>query len=217
MRTLILIALVSILFISCSKDSLRGNDDIITEKRSVNNFTGVHSSGSNNIHIAYGTEFKVEIRGSSNLIPRYKSKVRNNMLELGYENQVNVHGDDIEVYLTMPLINNVSLSGSGNTDIAGNFPDAESFRLSVSGSADVNVRDTFDCEDVSVSISGSGNANLLKIFTLRADLNISGSGDVEVTVGEHLKARISGSGKVFYAGSPIIDSEISGSGRVQHL
>jgi hypothetical protein len=213
MRTTLFIAIISLFFFSCTKDRLVADGNIITEVRNPGTFTGVHSSGANPIKIAYGNEFKVEIRGSGNLIPRYKSNIHNGILNLGYE-FVNVRKDDIEVFVTMPAINSASMSGSGKLDINGNFPAQNLFRLTISGSSNTNVNDTFNADEVNVTISGSGDANLEKILSKKGDVKISGSGDVRLSVQNTLKVRISGSGKIYYTGNAAVDSEISGSGTV---
>jgi hypothetical protein len=213
MRTILFIAIISILSISCTKDRLDADGNITTEVRTPGNFTGVHSSGANPITVTYGTEFKVEIKGSANLIPRYKSDIHNGVLDLGYEH-VNVHNDDIEVFVTLPVINSASMSGSGKLNIAGNFPAQDLFRLTISGSSKVTVKDTFVADEVNVNISGSGDADLEKIQGKRGEAKISGSGDVRVNIQNSLKARISGSGKIYYTGNAQVDSEISGSGKV---
>lgn len=217
MRTVLFIILFGTFLTSCTKERLTGNGEIVTDTRSISGFTGIHSSGSNRLFVNHGPEFKVEVKGSSNLVPRYKTIVRNNTLELGYENRLNIHGDDIQVFVTLPAIKNVSLSGSGKVRISGNFPATQLFRLSISGSADVDVMDEFQCNSLSTSISGSGNANLLPILAQDADVTISGSGDVRVSAEQKLKVKISGSGDVFYSGSPEVSANISGSGQVRKI
>ena len=110
MRTILFIAIISFFCLSCTKDRLTGDGNVITEIRKPGNFTGIHSSGANPVKITYGTEFKVEIKGSGNLIPRYKTEIFNGTLNLGYE-FVSVHKDDIEVFVTMPAINNAWMRG----------------------------------------------------------------------------------------------------------
>lgn len=216
MKALILFALSSLLLISCSKDRLTASGDKTTETRSVRDFTGVKSSGANDVHITYGTEFKVTLKGSDNLIPYFKTEIIGNTLHLGYE-RVNVRRDDIEVFVTLPEIQYVSLSGSGSVDIYGTFPTVDFFDLSISGSGEVEVEDAFNADETVVKISGSGEADLEKLSTRHADINISGSGDAKLKVQESLKARISGSGKIYYKGNPQVDSQISGSGKVIKL
>ncbi|RZM05963.1 MAG: DUF2807 domain-containing protein [Pedobacter sp.] len=216
MKAIILFALSSLLLISCSKDRLTASGDNTTETRSVRDFTGVKSSGANDVHITYGTEFKVTLKGSDNLIPYFKTEIIGNTLHLGYE-RVNVRRDDIEIFVTLPSIEYVSLSGSGSVDIYGAFPAVAFFDLSISGSGEVEIEDGFNANETVVRISGSGEADLERLTTKHAEVHISGSGDAKLNIQDTLKARISGSGKVYYKGSPQIDSQISGSGKLIKL
>ncbi|WP_316788047.1 head GIN domain-containing protein [Pedobacter frigoris] len=216
MKHFILLACAAIVFTSCSKDRITASGDKITETRNPGNFTGVNGSGSSDIHVSYGSEYKVVLKGSDNLVPRFKTEVMNDILYLKYEH-VNVHRDDIEIFVTLPLINYVSLSGSGEIDIKGAFPATNSFKANISGSGEVDVEDSFSADEVFVNISGSGEADLEKLEAKKADVDISGSGDAKIKVLDNLKARISGSGKIYYLGSPAIDSKISGSGKVIKL
>ncbi|SKB71227.1 head GIN domain-containing protein [Daejeonella lutea] len=213
MRTILFIAILSLLSISCTKDRLTADGNIISDVRQPGTFTGVSSSGSNPITIAYGSTYKVEIRGSANLIPRYKTEIHNGVINLGYEH-VNVHNDDIEVFVTLPALNKAAMSGSGRLWIDGNFPAQDLFRLSISGSSKTNVRGSFTANEVNVDISGSGDVQMENIIAKKGDVRISGSGDVRMNVQNTLKARISGSGKVYYTGNATVDSEVSGSGQV---
>jgi hypothetical protein len=213
MRNLLLYVYISLLFISCSKDRLTASGDKITEERNPGNFTGINASGSNPVHVVYGADFKVILKGSDNLIPHFKTKVMSSVLYLEYE-RTSVQHDDIEVFITMPLIDRVSLSGSGEVEIKGQFPDVDTFRASLSGSGEIEVDETFNARQARVDISGSGNADLEKLNAKNADIDISGSGDVKIKVQDLLKAAISGSGKVYYWGTPQVNSDISGSGKV---
>lgn len=211
------IAVTGLLFASCSKDRLTGNGDVISETRNTREFTSVRTSGSTRVHIEYGPEFEVEVRGSSNLVPRFKTRVINGVMELGYDNVWNVHRDDIEVYLTMPELTGVSMSGSGRTTVAGEFPHVSSFRASLSGSGQLEIRDEIDCRYLEANLSGSGKCRLRNLVSEEAEVRISGSGTVWLTALDLLKVRISGSGDVFYAGDPEIDEKISGSGDIRRL
>jgi len=216
MKTSILFAFISIFFISCSKDRLTASGDKKTETRNLREFTGVEADGSTDIHISYGAEFKVTLNGSDNLLPYFKTEVVGSTLKLGYE-RVNVRHDDVQVYVTLPAINYVSINGSGDVDIRGLFPLLDVFQLSINGSGEIDAEDVITTEEAIIKISGSGEADLKKLQSKRAEVNISGSGDAKISVSETLKARISGSGEIHYYGSPVIDSQISGSGKLVKL
>lgn len=207
---------ISILFLGCSKDRLTASGDKNAETRFPGTFTGVNTSGSTAVQIIYGTEFKVELKGSNNLIPYFKTNVINGTLYLGYEN-ANVQHDDLEAVVTLPAIRKVALSGSGKINVEGNFPAINEFNLSISGSGNILVKDTFEADETSVNISGSGKADLLKVISNEAEVDISGSGNASLNVLDKLKARISGSGKIYYSGNPYVDADVSGSGKVIKL
>ncbi|HEY0056214.1 MAG TPA: head GIN domain-containing protein [Pedobacter sp.] len=215
MKTLqaVLIVITIVMFSSCSKERLEGNGQIVTEVRTLKNFSGVINSGSKHIHVKHGSGFKVELRGSSNLIPAYHTEIINGNLNLKYEN-VNVRNDDLEVYVTMPAIRRADLTGSGKISINGSFPAQDYCEATVSGSGDIQVDGAFDVDELDVTISGSGRADLLSIKSQRTEVLISGSGEAKVNAIDHLKVKISGSGTTYYTGNPTIESEISGSGRV---
>lgn len=213
MRTLLFISLIALLFTSCMKERLEANGNRITELRTPGTFDGILSSGSTPVYITYGKEYRVELRGSSNLISSFKTRVDGNTLDLGYKD-VNVYDSDIEVHITMPEVESINLSGSGRVNISRYFPAQNNFRLRVSGSGNVDLNNELEVNNTDIEISGSGKARLEKLLTENAEVNISGSGDVWLSVSNHLSSRISGSGKVFYIGNPTIDSRVSGSGGV---
>lgn len=215
--SIIILGLVAIInFSACKKDRLTANGNIISETRDIAQFTGVSSSGATPVKITYGTNFKVVVKGSSNLVPQFTTRVVNNILYLSFEH-VNVHRDDIEVELTMPSIRRVSVSGSGEIDIKGSFPAQQSLHVSLSGSAEVEVENPIQVEQVNVEISGSGEVDLEEVGAKQAEANVSGSGSVKFQVSDNLKAKISGSGKVYYKGNPTIQQDISGSGKLIKL
>jgi len=213
MKQFFTIVMLVLLFTSCSKDRLTANGDGTITTRQLSNFTGIRSSGANPITVNYGDEFKVELKGSSNLIPYFKTEVVNSKVYLNYEN-ASVHKDDIEITVTLPVLKSISLSGSGKVIIDGDFPLIDFFNIDVSGSGKLLLTNHLNADDLDITISGSGEIVLDKLAAKRADISISGSGDARLKVQNDLKANISGSGKVYYLGNPIVTSRISGSGKI---
>jgi hypothetical protein len=142
MKKIITIMFISIVLMSCTKEKLTANGDKITETRTPGNFSGVNISGSKTIYVNYGTEYKVEIKGSKNLIPFFKTSIINDVLYLSYE-KVNVLHDDLEVLVTLPQIRNAALSGSGKILISGDFPLTDKLKTSASGSGRDQGRHSF--------------------------------------------------------------------------
>lgn len=210
----IVLGLIIIINLSaCKKDRLTANGNITSETRNLVQFTGLSSSGATPVEIKYGTEYSIVIKGSSNIVPHYITRVVNNILYIGFEN-ANVHRDDIEVVLTMPMVKKIELSGSTKAAIKGTFPEVANFEVSISGSGNVKLENPMRAENVEMEISGSGEVDFEKMNAKKTEVDISGSGIVKIQVEDRLKAKISGSGKVYYSGNPAIQQDISGTGKL---
>jgi hypothetical protein len=206
-----------------------GNGNIVTRDLDVKGFDGVKLRISADVTITQGEEFRVEVEGEENIIRELELDVRKGVWDIEFDRCVRRHRQ-LDIFITMPDIRELGISGSGS--ITGtNVITFQDIDLSISGSGRMDL--ALDGRSVDSYISGSGNMYLegiiddfdhntsgsgdVKAFDLetrKADINISGSGDVEITVTEYLDVKISGSGDVFYRGNPEVDAKISGSGRV---
>ncbi|WP_199118394.1 head GIN domain-containing protein [Pedobacter sp. ASV28] len=216
MNKLMVLGLVFIVFLgfsACKKAHLTANGNVVSEIRDVGQFTGLSSSGSTPVYVNYGSEYRVVVKGSSNIVPYFTTRVVDRKLQLIFE-QVSVHRDDIQVMITMPTIKDIALSGSGKVEIRGGFPLLPTLNVSVSGSGDVEMQSEAEADEVGIDLSGSGKVDLEKLLIKHAKVDISGSGNTRLQVQDRLKASISGSGKVYYRGNPIVQQDISGSGRI---
>jgi Putative auto-transporter adhesin, head GIN domain len=201
--------------ISCYKERISGNGSTSTETRNINGFTAIAASGSTNVYITEGAAFKVEIKGYSNLLPYYETKLINNTLQLGYKQNVNIKHDNTEVFITLPVLNGLTLSGSGNITTTGDFGGNTDFNATVSGSGNIYFSSGVT-QNFYSKVDGSGSIYTLNMVADKVDATISGSGKIEITAGNRLNVKITGSGKVYYKGSPVITTNITGSGAVLH-
>jgi hypothetical protein len=65
-------------------------------------------------------------------------------------------------------------------------------------------------------VNGSGDIHAAQITAVNADVDVNGSGKVDVFCTHKLKATIHGSGDINYWGNPtVVETDISGSGRVR--
>jgi hypothetical protein len=227
-----LLAVGVIIFPSCRK--VIGEGPVVTQTRTVSNFTGVSSEMSGKVYVTIGPAYKVEVTAQQNILDVLNTNVANGVLHIDFKDNVRVKAhEDITVSISMPGADYFRLSGSGNMDVNGDLV-AANLNLRLSGSGNIGVQnavvaDKIDAEvsgsgNISVAggsainedldISGSGNLQLAGVAAQKAVTHISGSGDVKVVVSQSLDAHISGSGSVYYHGNPIISTHISGSGRV---
>jgi len=204
------------------------------EERSLDNFSGIGFGVAGTLVLEQGNTFSVVLEGDDDYIEEIETTVRGDMLVISHDRWISFSRSrrNLTVYVTMPEVEELNVSGSGNIQARGSIR-TEDLDMSVSGSGNIKLADLV-AESVGCSISGSGSLELkgsasggkLSIsgsgkyrgdsFSLNdLDVNISGSGTCSTLVEEKLVARVSGSGDIYYSGNPSVDARISGSGKVR--
>ena len=207
----------------------------VKEKRDVDNFTGISFGVAGELNLVQGAGFSVTIEGSKNFLDEVETYVKGGTLIIRRKNWTGWNNEKVTVWVTMPEIENIGLSGSGILKAEGTITSNE-LDLSVSGSGKMNLLD-LKVDELDCSISGSGAINLEGGTASECDLSISGSGkyrgrdfqvsemtvsisgsgNCECNVSKDLEARVSGSGDIYYTGPASVDARISGSGKVRKL
>lgn len=206
----------------------------VKETRDLTGFTRVSYGVSGNLYINFGPQFKVVLEGEKAELDDIVTEVSGGKLVIKKENWRLNMNEKITVYITMPELNGLGVSGSGKAEIkdavktedlnlnvsgSGKILTADvvasNLKCGISGSGDISLGGNGDITKADISISGSGNyrGETAKIGSL--EISISGSGGCSCNVTESLRASVSGSGSVTYLGNPKIDAHISGSGRVR--
>jgi hypothetical protein len=216
---------------SCVEDIfVEGNGIPRTESRWVSGFDQIASSGDFIVTVVPGNKCSVEVTADSNLLPYIETDVVGNTLKIRTQGLYSLREHDpIEIYITTPVLSGITLSGSGRIE-TGSFSGDE-FRVTLSGSGDIDSQ--ISADQIKANVSGSGTIYLqgdafetefivsgsgkIKSYDLEQSVCkavISGSGDMFVNVTETLDAHISGSGRINYINNPVVHTSISGSGKV---
>lgn len=227
---------VTLIFSSCDvtgQNRVKGSGHVIKEERQVAGFHQVKVEGSMNVFLAQGPAKAAVIEAEDNIAPLIELQEEGGRLivRLKRSYSISTH-KDVNVYLTTPQVDDVSLSGSGDvklvdkfnaaTDVkfslsgSGNLKgeiNAPAVKASISGSGDMTLKG--ETKDVSLSIAGSGDFEGDELMAENADVKIAGSGDADVYASVKLDAKIAGSGNVNYKGTPEISSSVVGSGTVR--
>jgi len=204
------------------------------ETRNLAGFTKVSFGVPGNLYIHFGSDFKVILEGDKDFLADIETEVSGDKLVIKKDNWTQFNNKKVIVNITMPSIEGLGVSGSGQAEISDavktgdldpgvsgsgklfiNDVVAVNLDCGISGSGDIIIKGTGSIDEAEISISGSGSytGELLKIKS--AEIAISGSGSCDCNVTETLEAQVSGSGNVTYSGNPKIDAKVSGSGRVR--
>lgn len=210
---------------------VRGSGGTVHETLNIADFQSVALKIHADVYITQGNTFHVEVDGQPNIIDRLERDVHNGNWEIEFDDCVYSHVK-LKVYITMPVIEslvntssgnifgenefqiddlNLTSTGSGDIDLA---VDADDLDVTITGSGDIILEGS--CDDIDLTITGSGDYLGFNLETQSANVTLSGSGDAEIRVVNLLDVRITGSGDVLYKGNPTVNSTITGSGRVKN-
>jgi hypothetical protein len=233
-KRLFVAVLVILTLVLTACNVVRGSGNVETEERTVSDFSGIDLSGSGEVIVTQAEVESLIIEAEDNLIPLIETEVRNGKLVIGSkENSALMPTKPIRILVTMPNIDNLAVSGSG--EIVAESVTSDNLELDVNGSGDIDIEQLV-AESITADISGSGNLTLAgavaeqridisgsgkyKADALESDtavVAVDGSGKTTIWVNEILDAEINGSGEVNYYGSPSVNQDISGSGDVNSL
>ncbi|WP_164732277.1 head GIN domain-containing protein [Flagellimonas oceanensis] len=206
----IAILLCATIAISCSSDDISGSGTLTTESRELNAFTSVSVTGIANVNITQGDSQTLEITADSNVMDYLRTEVDNGSLSIYLASGHNYKNITVQVEVMAKGLNGVTNEGSGSIKILDvENPD---FYINNKGSADISLSGTSNT--LTVENEGSGRISGYSFFTDTSEIDIVGSGDVEISCSDQLHVEIDGSGNVFYKGNPTISSKIEGSGKV---
>ncbi len=237
---LVLISLMVASSLACQAVSLggvnlgsnRGSGTVVEESRPVSGIVSVEVENQGNLIIQIGAEESLVIEAEDNLMDSITSDVRSGRLTLGTISGVNLRTTKpINYYLTVPGLQGLSVSSSGDIDAPA--LEAERFEIRVSSSGDIHIEEliadrlevditssgdvTIDAgvvEDQDVRISSSGNYDASEMDSQQVKASLSSSGDAVVRVGQKLDATLSSSGNLYYIGNPQVAARESSSGEV---
>lgn len=215
-----------------SGEKIKGNGNVVTEKRSTSSYDAVAVGGSFDVVLVEGKEGNLKLSGEENLLQYIETEVNNGTLKIRVKRNTNLRITK-KLVVTVPIteIDDVSLGGSGNISNQGTLKSRD-FRVSLGGSGTIDLN--IDVSEVSTNIGGSGNIKLrgnsnemscniagsgtIKAYELKVnslDAVIAGSGDIRSFVKSRIKAKVVGSGSIYYKGNPDkIDTKSLGSGSV---
>ena len=209
---------------------ISGEGKVVTKNLDLDKFTGFGLSISADVKLIKGSSQQVKVVGQQNIIDNIETEVRNGFWDISFDKNVRRY-NELTIYITVPTVDKVAISGSGDIESDDVFTGLSDLQLSISGSGDIQIgaaAQSMNCNisgsgdmdvrgsssTLSVSISGSGDVSAYDLKAGNVSVSIAGSGDCNVHATQALTANIVGSGDVRYKGNPSVQSKVVGSGDV---
>ncbi len=185
------------------------------------------------VFLNYDRAQKVEIEAQGNVYNNIERKIQDGIWEIDFENCMLAH-QAINIYISLPQLTLVENNDEGEIYTETLFENqdeitirnnrsgyislkAEAQQLNTDLNASGNIKLFGTTNYNYISLSGSGNIRSYDCINAKAEVLLSGSGDVRLNVTEELSGEISGSGDILYIGNPVIDILASGKGELINM
>ncbi|MBN9386080.1 MAG: DUF2807 domain-containing protein [Chitinophagaceae bacterium] len=195
---------------------VRGNGNIRTEERPVQNFKEVEVGGAAKVMVSQGDKPLVKVETDDNLLQYIEVFQEGDKVFIKEKSGFNLRpSGDINVYVTSPVYSRISASGACDIIGQNKISNPEDLHLHVTGAGDIKME--VDAPTLSAEVSGSGNINL-KGQTKNVDLELTGAGHAHCydLLAENTKVEISGAGSAEVYASVKLDATVSGAGNVNY-
>lgn len=190
-------------------DMARADADA-TETRSVGSFKAIDVAGTIEVDVVIGKTAKVEVKGTAGELKRVTTAVKNGVLVIGTNLKGASRSIGLEVQITVPALDAITLSGTAEVDVKGLA--AQAFTATVSGTGGLELAGKATA--LTVNIPGTAQIEAFDLQASSATIDIAGTGNVELSVSDKLAVTIAGTGNVDAKGKPTVTKKITGTGNV---
>jgi len=206
---------------------------MISQTYNAGDFTKIRIEGKANLFLTQDPKTSVKIEAEENVMKLIELRQEGETLIIGNKELLFLIRKPINIYISTPNINEVSIAGTGSLQ-GQNKINGDSLSIIISGFADVNldldvnsletrISGSGDlnyggkAENHKISISGEGDVRSFELETYNTEVSIAGAGTAEVSASQNLDIKIAGSGSIVYMGDPSLSQSISGSGNIKKL
>lgn len=182
-----------------STGGARQSTAMTPETAAAKGFTEIVTKGSFDVYYTPGGNTAIQLRGDNKAASHVAISCDGRTLTISGKNDGLFNSSDIgdvDVYITSPKLNGVSINGSGDFKSEGNLT-ADKMNISIAGSGDVELR-SLDCGECTLTIEGSGDIGADRIKAIKLTAAIAGSGDIDLSNAdiENAECAIAGAGDI---------------------
>lgn len=218
-KVLTILPLLSMLLLqSCFfSPPIKGDGNVVTESRDIEEFEGIHAKKGINLYITQGENTSVTIEADENLHNSITTEVEGDNLIISNKNSIK-NAKAFKVHVTTPKLEEIKALAGCNVYSQNKL---EQHVIDISAMAGSNIKLDVDVIDLEVSASAGSNINLSgnvknlngkansgsnikakDLKSMRAHLKVSSGSNFWTSTSQQLEASASSGGNIFYYGNP---------------
>ncbi len=213
------------------RSQLDDGQPIHADWTATQSFDAVTLSGSDDVFVARGENWRIRATGRPELLAELRFVVEDGDLVIGRRTTDRAIPGTARIEVTAPAVEGATLAGSGSlaidemrgtkigTTLAGSGMievgrvEARELAATVAGSGDLRLAGR--AGESRISIAGSGNLDATELRVGNARVSVAGSGDAAFHADGSVSASIIGSGEVAVTGTTDCSQSRMGSGRLR--
>jgi len=196
---------------------VRGNGNVISQDRDIENFTSVSASSGLDVFVKQGDAISLRVDADDNIIDLIITEVKDGKLIIKTSENIR-RAKKKSIYLTLIDIDKLSVS-AGCDFVSETVIKSDILKISVSSGADVDLQ--LDIEKLKCSVSSGADVDLLGkanhfeasassgsdlvadgLISQSCQVHASSGGDVSVNAQKSINAKATSGGDIHYFGSP---------------
>ncbi|MFA3781943.1 head GIN domain-containing protein [Melioribacteraceae bacterium 4301-Me] len=209
-KTSLFFLMLIVVITGCGIWGIRGEGNLIEEKRDITSFNKINVAGAFTIDIIIKEKPSLSISAEENLLRYIKTEVKNGVLYIDTRKNISPIRS-IKIYITTPQLNKIISSGANAIFVEG--INNENLDIDLSGAGEIKLKGK--SQNLKLDLSGVGEVNAQQLNAESVIVRVSGAANAKVYASKYLKASVSGVGSVDFYGNPEkVVSDVSGVGSI---
>ena len=153
--------------------------EVMVKNLDLKDFTSIEVNGSAQIIISQQEDFEVSVRANKDVFDYLDYKVRGGTLYIETKDGVNLLARVYDVIISLPLVENVRINGSGDLTLKDDYSADTALTLKVNGAGDLNM-DSVEVPALHIQVNGAGDIQVkdADVNTLAVSVNGAASAAV---------------------------------------
>lgn len=193
---------------SCAARPIPGDGKVISENRTVADFSALEASGGFDIQWTSAPS-SLSITTDQDLLPHIQTVVAEGTLRISADQAI-APTKGVKIVLSSGSLKEVDLRGA--VHFTAKQVSGEKLRISSAGAVSAEVAG--EVGELTAKLTGASNLKALSLKAKAATVSLTGASNGDVCVSEHLKASIVGAGSISYTGDPRVEQSVLGVGKV---
>ncbi len=191
--TYLILAIILITNIQCFGSKIKGNGNVVEEKRELNNFEKISVNDIIKIEITQSDIFEVKVKTDENIMEFVETAIKEDRLVISIKKNKNVKPTELVVYISLPVLSKLQVRGASIAKTTSKLS-LQDFECEIGGASKANLE--FDANILNLSMSGASELDL-NVNSKNSEIKLSGASALDIKgKTDKLSSKLSGASNI---------------------